>query len=175
MVPLIHIFEGHISFSWGFSSLPLCLPLLLRGRKLYLSYWVSFCLCVSAPHSPFVFFSLLLFCLFPLLCFFLTEKTSAIGFLSLHIVLLLRKVSLFLMSSASVALSPRLSTTDLLAFASLCLRLSLSSSSALSPYKAPLSLRLKIKWWRRHFCVQSTKASPTGHFNWKLLLTSHPW
>lgn len=80
------------------------------------------------------FFLPLLFCLFRLQSLFLTENTGAIGFLSSHIVLLLRKVSPFLMSSASVALSPRLSTTDLLAFSSLCLLLPPSSSSSARLY-----------------------------------------
>lgn len=71
------------------------------------------------------FVSVVLFASFPiLLC--LTEETSAIGFFFPSMLSpLLREDCLFLMSSASAALSLRLSTTDLLAFASLCLPLSL--------------------------------------------------
>ncbi len=89
---------------------------------------VSFCLFVSDPHSPFVFFSVLSVSLAILLP---RRNTAAIGFLSLHIVLLLRRVSPFLMSSATVALSLRLSTNDLLAFSFLYLLLSLSSAAAI--------------------------------------------
>lgn len=119
---------------------------------------LCFPLRVSAPHSQFFFFSLLLFCLLSLQSFFLTENNGATGFLLVHIVLPLRKVSLFLMSSASVALSLRLFTNDLLAFASLCLLLALPPFSLLfffSLYKSLFSLRLKIKWWRRCSGVQS--------------------
>lgn len=88
------------------------LPILSLLKKMRLYHTVFFCLRVSAPRVPFVSFSLFLFC-------FLIENTSAVGFLSLHIVLL-RKISLFLMSSVSLALSLRQSTHDLLAFDFLC-------------------------------------------------------
>lgn len=95
--------------------------------------------------------------------------------ISLLIVLSLRTVSLFLMSSASVALSLGQSTPDLLAFASLCFFFSslclapssaliffLSHSNSLYSRKVILCLGLKMKWWRR-FMFRSIKASPAGH------------
>lgn len=119
------VFKGHtVNFcSFLRTLLPSSVLPLHESEEITLNllcFLLPLCLC-----SIFVFFSLLLFCLLLLPSFFLTEKISATGFLSLHIVLLLRKVSLFLMSSASVALSLRLSTTDLLAFGSFCLLLSL--------------------------------------------------
>lgn len=52
------------------------------------------------------------------------------------------KASLFLMSSASVALSPRLSTTDLLAFASLCFLSSFLSFYLLRTHTFPPPIKL---------------------------------
>lgn len=140
----------------------------------YVCLAVSFCLCVSTPHSPLSSFRCCYFVCFPYYSSSSQKRPVPLGFLSFLIAPPFRKASLSLMSSASVALSLRLSTADLLAFASLCLILSYSSVLFFSPCKALFfPLRLKIKWWRRYCCIQSSKASPSGHFNSELLLTSH--
>lgn len=124
---LIHIHKTFLKvfFQRFFSSCPSS----LEEREIVFILSVPFF--KSARLAPFVF-SFCCFVCFPHGSYSSQKQNGATGFLLLHIVLLHREVSLFLMSSASVALSPRQSTTDLLAFASLLL-----SPVSLSPPHPP--------------------------------------
>lgn len=126
MFTLIYIFGFEPYTGTAVVFFCFCSWFLLKRQEMTVFFPAVF---LSSFVSPLKFLhlssSLSCCCAFRGLFFLLTEKSGAVGFLSLHIVLLLREVRLILMSSASVARRLRLSTVDLLAFAAVYALLSL--------------------------------------------------